>query len=235
MQNSYDIAGSEGPSDYDARHRFVVNAIYDLPFKGNRLVEGWQLGLIFQAQSGNPINIVTNVGDVQRRDQHAQTRPGRRSSRCSKIPISGSARRVCDPRVAIALPVRAPQIRCSRCRCRPTASFHFGNLPRNAIRGPGFGTADLSIIKNTRLSAAARVQLRLEVFNLFNQANFGQPGRIATVGSTSLRGHHQHPVPDRRLGIVAADSTGGEVSLLSAQVSPQAFFHWRRGPTPAAN
>jgi hypothetical protein len=64
--------------------------------------------------------------------------------------------------------------------------FHFGNLGRNAILGPAFSDTDLSIIKNVRLSGQARVQLRVEVFNVFNQANFGQPGRIATVGSTSF-------------------------------------------------
>ena len=36
------------------------------------------------------------------------------------------------------------------------------------------------------LVGSARAQLRIEIFNLFNQANLGQPGRIATVGSTSL-------------------------------------------------
>jgi hypothetical protein len=62
VQNSYDIANSKGLSDYDARHRFVINAIYDLPFTGNVFVEGWQLGAIVQAQSGNPISVVTNIG-----------------------------------------------------------------------------------------------------------------------------------------------------------------------------
>ena len=63
---------------------------------------------------------------------------------------------------------------------------HFGNLPRNSIYGPGFGDTDLSFIKNVKLQGSARVQLRLEVFNLFNQANLGQPGRTAAFGSTSF-------------------------------------------------
>jgi len=36
------------------------------------------------------------------------------------------------------------------------------------------------------VGGSARIQLRVEVFNLFNRANLGQPGRIVTVGSTSL-------------------------------------------------
>jgi hypothetical protein len=89
---------------------------------------------------------------------------------------------VCDPRIAgsctassvFALPYNAAGV------------AHFGNMPRNVIYGPGFGDMDLSLIKNVALQRSARVQLRLEVFNLFNQANLGQPGRTAAVGSTSF-------------------------------------------------
>jgi hypothetical protein len=89
---------------------------------------------------------------------------------------------VCDPRVAgsctsssvFALPYSAGGV------------AHFGNLPRNAITGPGFGNTDLSFIKNVALVGRSRAQLRVEIFNLFNQANFGQPGRFAAVGSTSF-------------------------------------------------
>jgi hypothetical protein len=181
VQNSYDIGESEGPSDYDARHRFVANAIYDLPFKGSRLVDGWQVGLIFQVQTGNPVNIVTNIGTF---NGVANTlRPDVVGSLdVLKDPNQWFRSTVCDPRIAgsctqssvFALPVSADGV------------FHFGNLGRNAVYGPGFNTADLSIIKNTNLSGAQRVQLRLEIFNLFNRANFGQPGRIASVGSTSF-------------------------------------------------
>jgi hypothetical protein len=45
---------------------------------------------------------------------------------------------------------------------------------------------DLSLIKNVDLVGASRLQLRVEVFNLFNTVNFGQPGRTAAVGSSSF-------------------------------------------------
>ena len=47
-----------GPSDYDARHHFTFGATYQLPFTGNRLKEGWQLGSIVTLQSGNPLSVV---------------------------------------------------------------------------------------------------------------------------------------------------------------------------------
>ena len=38
IQDSYNLRGSRGLSDFDARHRFVISGLYELPFRGNRLV-----------------------------------------------------------------------------------------------------------------------------------------------------------------------------------------------------
>ena len=51
---------------------------------------------------------------------------------------------------------------------------------------PGFSNTDFSIVKNLALGGTARLQFRIEMFNIFNQANFGLPGRTAAVGSTSF-------------------------------------------------
>jgi len=180
VQNSYDLADSEGPSDFDARHRFVINAIYELPFKGNRFAEGWQLGIITQLQTGNAINVLTNINTFT---GVATLRPDLIGDpRIIGSPNQWFDNTVCDPRVAgsctsssvFALPVSASGL------------FHFGNLARNAIYGPGFSNTDLSLIKNIRLAGSAGVQVRVEAFDVFNHANFGQPGRTATVGSTSF-------------------------------------------------
>ena len=69
--------------------------------------------------------------------------------------------------------------------------YHFGSLGRNVVIGPGFNNVDFSVIKNTNLTEAVRVQFRAEFFDLFNHANLGQPGpgvagRTAQVGSASF-------------------------------------------------
>jgi hypothetical protein len=100
------------------------------------------------------------------------------------------ANSVCDPRIAgsctassvFALPVSQSGV------------FHFGNLPRNAILSPGFSDTDLSVIKNIKLTGASRVQLRVEVFNIFNQANLGLPGR-APSRQHGVRVDHGDTVP----------------------------------------
>ena len=191
LQDSTNIAGSEGLSDFDVRHRFSLNASYDLPFHGNRWKDGWQVVVVEQAQTGNPLNVITNISTITGLSSVRPDLIGTPTiTPTPNLDANGNvisyqwfaSNTVCDPRIAgsctsasvFALPYSA------------TGIAHFGNLPRNYIIGPGFGNTDLSFIKNVTLVGSARAQLRIEIFNLFNQANLGQPGRIATVGSTSL-------------------------------------------------
>ena len=51
----------------------------------------------------------------------------------------------------------------------------FGNEGRNAIRGPGLATVDLSLFKNFAITESARIQFRAEAFNTLNRANFALP------------------------------------------------------------
>jgi hypothetical protein len=194
VQDSRNIRGDRGLSDYDARHRFVINAIYELPFKGNRLVEGWQISTITQLQSGNPITILsgnplaiagTSIGaaNIAALTGVATVRP----DVIGPVQIVGKPTQwftntVCDPRAptgcpagsVFALPVAAGNV------------FHFGSLGRNTLTGPNFKNVDFSLLKNTRITEDVRVQFRAEVFDIFNHANFGQPGRVAQVGSTTF-------------------------------------------------
>lgn len=152
-QNSYNLRADRGLSDFDARRRFVLSGIYDLPFGGNRLAEGWQLAAIVQSQSGNPVNIITGNSTV---NGVANTL---RPDVAGPVRIIGSVDRWFDTNTFTPVP-------------------RFGNLGRNAIIGPGFHNVDFSVLKNMRVSEKVSLQFRAEAFDLFNRANFGQPGRI---------------------------------------------------------
>jgi hypothetical protein len=178
VQDSLNFEGDFAPSDYDVKHRYVLSAIWELPFKGNALKEGWQLALVTQGQTGNPINIVTNLNFTG----NANIRP----DLVGNLVVTGDpngwySNAVCDPRIA-------GSCTSSSVFALPVGPNHFGNLARNAVRGPGFYNTDLSIIKRTRISRTT-LELRVEAFNLFNHPNLGNPGlagRTATVGSTSF-------------------------------------------------
>jgi len=154
VQNSYDLRGDRGLSDFDARHRLVASAIYELPFTGNRIKEGWQFAAIVQSQSGNPVNIITTNSTVNG--------------------VANTLR----PDVAGPVGIFGPVD-----RWFDTSAFtpvaRFGNLGRNVIIGPGFSNVDFSLLKNIKLNERMRLQMRAEVFDLFNHASFGQPGRVA--------------------------------------------------------
>jgi hypothetical protein len=152
-QDSYNLRGDRGLSDFDARHRFVVNGIYDLPFNGNSFVEGWQLAAIVQIQSGSPVNIITSNSTV---NGVANTL---RPDVTGPIATIGSVDQWFDTSVFRAVP-------------------RFGNLGRNVVIGPGFSNTDFSVIKNTTLREKFHVQFRAEFFDLFNHSNFGPPGTV---------------------------------------------------------
>ena len=158
-QNSYDLTDSRGLSDFDARHRFVITALYELPFRGNRLVEGWQLAAIVQSQSGNAVNIVTTNSTVN--GVAGTLRPDVNGP----VNTLGRVDAWFDTSVFTPVP-------------------RFGSLGRNVVIGPAFNNTDFSITKNTKFGDAVRVQFRAEFFDVFNHANFGQPGNVA--GSPSF-------------------------------------------------
>ncbi len=120
---------------------------------GNKLVEGWQVSVIVQSQSGNPINIVTTNSTVNG--------------------VSGTLRPdVNGPVTSIGDVDRWFDTSAF------TAEARFGSLGRNVVIGPAFNNIDFSVTKNTRLGEKLRLQFRAEFFDIFNHANFGQPGNI---------------------------------------------------------
>jgi hypothetical protein len=178
VQDSTNIGGDYALSDYDARHRYVLSAIWELPFKGNQLVEGWQLSVITQGQTGNPINILTNLNFTG----NANIRP----DLLGQIEVFGRPDQWYSN--AICSPAIAGSCTASSVFALPVGPNHLGNLPRNAVTGPGFYNTDFSIIKKTKVGGAT-VEFRAEAFNVFNHPNLGNPplaGRTATVGSTSF-------------------------------------------------
>jgi hypothetical protein len=159
VQNSDNIRGDRGLSDFDARYRFVVSTLYELPFRGNWYARGWQLAVIVQQQSGNPVNIVTSNSTVN--GVAGTLRP----DLTGPVNIIGAVDRWFDTSVF------APVAR-------------FGNLGRNVVIGPGFSNTDFSITKITSLAENVTLQFRAEFFDLFNHPNFGQPGNM--VGTPSF-------------------------------------------------
>ena len=165
IQNAYNPRGDYGRSEFDARHRFVLSGFYELPFKANRLVAGWQLGIVTQAQTGNPLNPTLAIG------------PGPGISLTVRPDITGAIQTTGDPSqwfVNKAVFVSP----CVGTACHP------GDLGRNAITGPNFLNTDFSVTKNTKITERFTLQFRSEMFDVFNHPNFGNP--VLTTTSSSF-------------------------------------------------
>ncbi len=168
IQDSNTIRGDRGLSDFDARHRFVLSGVYNLPFARNRLVSGWEISLVETLQSGNPINFHTTNTSLT----GAQTvRPS------VKGPVDVSYYPAFNGTATYVGYIDNPQVFYDQGKA-------FGNLGRNVVIGPGFSNLDLSLVKNTKLTERINLQLRADAFDLFNQANFGQPG--STYGTSTF-------------------------------------------------
>jgi hypothetical protein len=179
-----------GPSDYDARHRFVLSGLYDLPFHGNRFIEGWEFASIAQFQSGNPVNVVsstsfTGTATTVRPDQLAPVNvidhlitSGSQAGNIQWFTNNGAST-VCT--LGSATPTGC-------LFAVPTTIFglpttRFGTMKRNSLLGPGFENVDLSLIKTTKITERLSNELRVEFFNIFNHPNLGQPNTSGSVNS----------------------------------------------------
>jgi hypothetical protein len=173
-QDIRNIKGSMGPSDFDQTHVFNVGYSYMLPGLGlkgmlKHLIGGWQTVGIVTLETGRPFNITlpfdnANIGArglFQRPDLVGNPFPP------GWVKTYGPGGLYFDPRAFAAPP-----------------PFTFGNLGRNALRGPGFKNADLGVFKNFSFAERFRLQYRAEFFNAFNFVNFGNPG--TSFGTTNF-------------------------------------------------
>jgi hypothetical protein len=160
----------KGPALFDVRHRFVVSFTAELPTPMNNgpvmehVLGGWQVNGIVQAQTGFPLTVVDGVTSIR----YLTNRPDQ----------------TCDPNENA--PHTEEQWFDTSCFARRTLANTAdpGSTPRNSVRGPGFARTDLSFFKNVTLTGRHRLQFRFEMFNLFNQTRFGQPGN--SIGTTNF-------------------------------------------------
>jgi hypothetical protein len=171
MQDSNNLRAEHAPSDFDVRHRFVLSGIYEMPFKGNRAVEGWRLSPIVQIQSGNPFNIVTTNNSY---NGVANTmRPNILGPVSTGIFSAANG----NPQYFPALACNAP----TTANCLFQVPAGFGDLGRNALVGPGFLNLDLALYKDTRITERLTAQFRADMFDILNHANFAQPNRVVST------------------------------------------------------
>ena len=175
-QGLYNSDLEYGPPDWDRVHSFVFSLVAELPFGKGRayasdwspLMEGifggWQFNTNTIIQSGLPYNVTYRDAGADRDAGPNRpdligdpSGPETRDQWFNTTPIGSEGS-------AFGRPARGT----------------FGNLPRNDLRGPGYWRTDASFFKHIPLGTDRNFEFRVEIVNLFNHVNLGNPN--AEVG-----------------------------------------------------
>ena len=208
------------------RHTFNLSAVYELPVGhgkrldwggvGNALFGNWEVGTIFNARTGLPIEVGLVRPDLAVQCVNASGCTVNTSASATtlvpqgftaqlptvsgtnplpagfvavvNVPGGGASRNVRRPNLISGV---SPYLNNDRSLLNPAAftiplAGEFGDLPRNALRGPSFWQADLIFNKRIPFGERVKLEFRTEVFNIFNKTNFALPSSSLNVGLPSL-------------------------------------------------
>jgi hypothetical protein len=171
--NSFNLKQEYGNSDFDTRNNFTGYWTYDIPGSSHGpkiLTHGWQLNGLISLHSGQPFNFPgPGVSGNQRPGLNLVADP---YSGVSHTFSPATGEQWVNP---AAFCVPSPT-------CLPNNPN--GDLSRNKFYGPGFADVDLSVFKNIPITERVKLQLRAEMFNVFNRINLATGG--GAVGSNGF-------------------------------------------------
>jgi hypothetical protein len=198
-QDTYNLRAERGDIAPDYRHQFTSAWSYQLPFgPGQRflsgpgvshwVVGGWQLNGIISLYSGQAFTPYlsydpTNTGSGGPRPELI----GDANNFSNVSGFGGVAIDPNNPGSAPFLPCLGVTHKTPACLYNPgafaipplapgqTSATIFGNAGRGILRGPAVYDTDFSLFKNFKLRESTTLQLRAEVFNLFNTPQFAPP------------------------------------------------------------
>ncbi len=165
-RDSTNLQAEYGNGDFDTRNNFSAFFIYDVPGSSHgpkMLTHGWQVTSLMTFHGGQPFDETRTgqdlIGNPFAGVSHAFSKSGvtwiNPAAFCTPIAAGGT-----DP------------------SCLPN-TFE-GDLRRNQYYGPGFADVDLSVLKNIPITERVKLQLRAEMFNLFNRVNLASgPGSVS--------------------------------------------------------
>jgi hypothetical protein len=189
-----------GPCIFDTRYNFNAYVLAQTWWNGSNalakhLVSNWQLSPLIHASSGQPLNL--NYGGAAAGTDFSRTglgndRPNQLLPNVYATSHNCGTSSICDQFLNPA----------AFSTSIPVGSY--GNLGRNAVRGPGSFNFDLALVRQFKITERVSLQARAEAFNILNHTNF--------VGAISPA------------GLIAAFSTMTTNAASSTFGQPQAAF-----------
>ncbi|PYQ89735.1 MAG: hypothetical protein DMG03_01810, partial [Acidobacteria bacterium] len=171
-QDPYDRDIDWARSDFDVRHVFQANFVWDVPGReGSALLDGWQFNGIVTLRGGVPFTAALGGTNWSRSgNTSGEDRPNLKPGVNPDAIVLGDPDHYFDTS-AFVLPPQGT----------------FGDAGRNTLTGPSYAMTNVSFVKNTRIGAlggGGQLQLRLELFNLLNRANFATPDRVVFAAAS---------------------------------------------------
>lgn len=187
-RNSFNLGNEYGNSDFDVRHRAVINFVWD-PNIGRgkdhmsnglfgRVLEGWELAGIAQWQSGLPYDV---FGFVDTQHTGVSDR-----ATVSNAGILHTAPVNPSPNSQVFTGVNVGAFNPDNPQIAPIPFGVASNVHRNQFFGPGINNWDAVLSKTTSITERLKLELRFEGYNLFNRPQFQAP---ANGISSSLFGY----------------------------------------------
>jgi hypothetical protein len=187
--NQRDLDANYALSDFDRPHRFSGSFVWDLPGAG--ALRGFRLSGFVQMQSGLPYSIysaepelgnVTQYGDLVRGSGGLYRLGFGRPSLCGTLD---------ELRQAGGDPTEAAFNKSVLCSPTTIAGGYprnqgFGSLGRNLLRGFWQRRVDLSLARTFRFNGVRDIELRWDVFNVFNTVNYALPNNVIGSATTDF-------------------------------------------------
>lgn len=184
LPNPFDATNVWGPSDFDRRHVFVANAIYELPFFRNSgavtrsILGGWQVTLLAQFQTGTPFTVQTG-------DDVAGIGPGNgnNSMQATAYNVVGDPH-ISDPAFSATGSKADGNFYFNPAAfAKPAAGTFTTQRNRNLLYGTGFQNWTGSLFKTFRIGERQSVLFRGEVYNIPNHPNWNSPDTNPNSGT----------------------------------------------------
>jgi hypothetical protein len=164
--NYRDLAAERATSNINVGQRVVLTSLYALPFGHGQkygsnwngfedtFAGGWQLNLIFTAQTGTPFDVLYNGGNPTVRPDLVG----------NPFAPTGLPDQYFNPAAFAAVPTNSSGV-----------VVRAGTTSRNYLTGPGYNDVDLSTFKDFKFTERYTLQFRAEFFNILNHPNFVNP------------------------------------------------------------
>ncbi|MFN0084436.1 MAG: carboxypeptidase regulatory-like domain-containing protein [Blastocatellia bacterium] len=153
-----------GPLDFDRRHNFNVNWVYELPKFTNSTAAGlalnnWQVSGIYRFQTGAPYNVGFTIPGIS-----AYTLTGTQTNEGARVALTGK-----PGSGGSSDPYRQFDVSAFAAPKPGSLGLESG---RNFLYRPAINSWDLALSKEFRIKERVRFEVRLDAFNALNHTQF---------------------------------------------------------------